>query len=126
MLGVLLVAAVVLNVAARLTTDGGSDTVDTADPEVTVTEALGAPDGVTRTVRGYVFEDAIGLRLCNARQRDPVRCIGPFVELRGFDPASVPLERDERDGQTVVYSRDAVSLVGTLEILTLTVADIAR
>lgn len=123
-LAVALVVAIGLNLAGRLRSDDSIETVDTDDEVLSVAGVLGAPEGQLRTVRGFVFEDALGLRLCEGRESDPVACVGPFVDLVGFDPASVELDETERDGREVFYSADPVTLVGTLSLTTFTVEDI--
>lgn len=122
---IVLVALVVLNIGLRMRGGDAVDTVERTDDAVTVVDALSVAAGPTRSVRGFVFDDAIGLRLCHARQTDPVACIGPFVELRDFDPASVPLEEIERDGQSFFHTPDPVTLVGTIDGMTMRVEDIA-
>lgn len=120
-----LVAVVVLNIALRLRGDDTTDTVERTDEAVTVVDAMTAAAGASRRVRGFVFDDAAGLRLCQARQRDPVACIGPFLQLRDLDPASLPLEEVEDGSGRFFHTPGPVTLVGTIDGTSMRVDDIA-
>lgn len=119
-----LVAVVALNIALGFRGGDAVDTVERTDEAVTVVDAMTAA-GASRSVRGFVFDDAAGLRLCQARQRDPIACIGPFLELRNLDPASLPLEEVEVGSARFFHTPDPVTLVGAVEGTSMRVDDIA-
>lgn len=120
-----LVAVVSLNLALGIRGGGAVDTVERTDDAVTVLDAMTAAAGAPRSVRGFVFDDAVGLRLCQARQRDPIACIGPFLELRNLDPASLPLEEVEVGSARFFHTPGPVTLVGAVEGTSMRVDDIA-
>lgn len=115
-----LVALVAVNLWLR-SRDDDFEQVEGDDETLTVAEALGLQPLRPVVVGGFVFDDQVGLRLCQSRNPgDPPECVGPWLDLERLDTTRLVLEQEGE----IVYSTGAVRLGGEITGTVMAVTDI--
>ncbi len=114
------------------TGDGPSLTeAEAGQGELTIPEAFGAPAAESLVVRGYLFfDEKRGLRFCSFREKgNPPECQEPYLDVEGVDRGAFNFDgkgQDEKLDLEVLYVKETVAMVGTINGRALQVEEILQ